>query len=63
MKEDELIDDFFLRLVILRNQMKVCGKSINDLQKIKKVLRSLTANFDYIVMSIKEYEKLSEMNL
>lgn len=44
MKEDESVVDFFSRLVLLINQMKVCGESINDLQKIEKVSRSLPAN-------------------
>ncbi|KAI5405370.1 hypothetical protein KIW84_052232 [Lathyrus oleraceus] len=40
-----------------------CGESINDLQKIEKVLRSLIANFDYIVVSIEESKNLVEMKL
>lgn len=48
MKEDESISEYLLCMVLLTNQLKECGKSINDLQKIEKVLRSLTANFDYI---------------
>lgn len=61
MKEDEPIADFFLRLLLLTNQMKACGESINNLQNIGKVLRSLTANFDYIVVSVKESKNLAEM--
>lgn len=43
--------------------MKACGESINDLQKIEKVLRSLTVNFDYIVIPVKETKNLVEMKL
>lgn len=52
MKEDESISEYLLRVVLLINQMKVCGEAINNLYKIEKVLRSLTANFDYIIVSI-----------
>lgn len=43
--------------------MKPYGESINDFQKIEKVLRSLTANFDYIVVSIEEFKNLDEMKV
>lgn len=43
--------------------MNSCGESINDLQKIEKVLRSLTKKFDYIVLSIEESKNLDEMEL
>ena len=63
MKEDESVSDYLSRIVVLTNKMKACGEAINDLQKIEKVLRSLTANFDYIVVSIEESKNLSEMKL
>lgn len=63
MKEDESILEFFSRLVLLINHMKACGESINDLQKIDKVLRYLTASFDYIVVSIEESKNLADMKL
>lgn len=63
MKEDESATGFLSRLVLLTNQMKVCVELINDLQKIKKVLRSLTVNFEYIVVLIEESKNLAEMKL
>ncbi|XP_058746614.1 uncharacterized protein LOC131619543 [Vicia villosa] len=45
------------------NHIKVCGESINDLQKIERVLRYLTAHFDYIVVSMEESKNLVEMKL
>lgn len=41
----------------------MCDESINDLRKIKKVLRSLIVNFDYIVVSSEESKNLAEMKL
>lgn len=63
MKENEPVSEFFSRGVLLMNQMKACGESITNLQKIDKVLRSLTANFDYIVMYIEESKNLAEMKV
>ena len=50
-------------LVLLMNQTRACGESIADLQKIEKVLRSLIINFDYVVVSVEEFENLTEMKL
>lgn len=63
MKEDESVSEFFSRVVLLINQMKACGESNNNLQKIEKVLRSLTASFDYTVVSIEEYKNVAEIKL
>ncbi|XP_050915369.1 uncharacterized protein LOC127130393 [Lathyrus oleraceus] len=63
MKEDESVVDFFSRLVLLTNQLKVCGELINDLHKNEKVLRSLIVSFDYIVVSIEDSKNLAEMKL
>jgi hypothetical protein len=35
--------------------MKACGEIVTDLQKVEKVPRALTANFDYIVVAIEEF--------
>lgn len=63
MKEEESVSQYLSRVLLLTNQMKVCGESINDSQKIEKVLRSLIVNFDYIVLSIEESKNLAEMEL
>lgn len=63
MKDNESVSELFLRMMLLTNQMKVCGKSINDWKKIEKVLRYLTISFDYIVVSIEESKNLTEMKL
>lgn len=63
MKKDESVSEYLSRVELLMNQMKSCGESTNDLQNIQKVLRSLTAKFDYIVVLIKESKNLAEMKL
>ncbi|XP_050920546.1 uncharacterized protein LOC127138197 [Lathyrus oleraceus] len=63
MEKDESVLEYFSRVVLLANQVKSCGESINDLQKIEKVLRSLTVKFNYIVVSIEELKNLDKMKL
>jgi hypothetical protein len=63
MNEGETVAYFFSRLVSLTNQMKSCGETISDLQKVEKVLRALTTNFDYIVVTIDESKNLADMKL
>jgi hypothetical protein len=63
MNEGETVAYFFSRLVSLTNQMKSCGEIISDLQKVEKVLRALTANFDYIVVAIEKSKNLADMKL
>lgn len=57
MKEYESISEYLTCVVLLTNHMKSCGESINDLQKIEKVLRSMIVKFDYIVVSIRGVQK------
>lgn len=63
MKEDEFVSKLFTCVVLLTNQMKENGESIINLYKIEKVLRSLAAKFDYIVVSIEESKDLDEMKV
>lgn len=43
--------------------MKVYGESIINLQKIEKVLTSITTNFYYIIVYIKESKNLVEIKV
>lgn len=63
MEKDESVLEYFSRVVLLTNQVNSWGESINDLQKIEKVLRSLTAKFNYIVVPIEELKNLDKMKL
>lgn len=63
MKAQETIADFLTRLVTLTNQMKSCGEVISEVMKVEKVLRSLTLNFDHIVVAIDESKNIDEMKL
>ncbi|KAK2422184.1 hypothetical protein QL285_032738 [Trifolium repens] len=63
MSDQESVAEFFTRLVTLTNQMKVCGETVSDVVKIEKVLRTLTPNFDRIVVAIEESKDHEQMKL
>ncbi|GAU47674.1 hypothetical protein TSUD_380280 [Trifolium subterraneum] len=61
MKSDEVIADYFTRVVTLTNQMKNCGSTLNEEEMVEKVLRTLTPKFDHIVVTIEQTKDLSAM--
>ncbi|MCH94065.1 retrovirus-related Pol polyprotein from transposon TNT 1-97, partial [Trifolium medium] len=63
MKNDEKVADYFTRLVTLTNQMKNCGDTLEEQEKVEKVLRTLTSKFDHIVVTIEETKDLSEVKI
>ncbi|XP_019436003.1 PREDICTED: uncharacterized protein LOC109342481 [Lupinus angustifolius] len=63
MEMSEIIAQFFNRVISLTNQMKACGEVIKDQTIIEKVLRTLTPNFDHIIMAIEESKNLAELKI
>lgn len=63
MNDGEAISEFFLKLMVLTNQMKLCREKIYELQKVEKVLRVLPAKFDQIIVAIEESKYLLEIKL
>lgn len=52
MKSNEKVLDYISSVILITNQMKYYGETISEQIIIKKVLRSLTPQFDYIVVAI-----------
>ncbi|GAU38400.1 hypothetical protein TSUD_52250 [Trifolium subterraneum] len=63
MKSDEAIADYFTRMVTLTNQMKNCGSTLNKVEMVEKVLRTLTHKFDHIVVTIEQTKDPSEIKM
>ncbi|RDY14473.1 hypothetical protein CR513_00462, partial [Mucuna pruriens] len=63
MNDQELVGDYFTRIQVLVNSMKACGKKISDQQIVDKILRTLTPQFDHIVVAIEESKDLQRMRV
>ncbi|XP_019429606.1 PREDICTED: uncharacterized protein LOC109337148 [Lupinus angustifolius] len=63
MDANEKVAQFFNRIVTHTNSMKACGEKISDQSIVEKILRTLTPNFDHIVVAIEESKRLEEMKV
>ena len=63
MKNNEKIPDYISRGILITNEMKSCGETLSEESIIEKVLRSLTPQFDYIVVAIEHSKYLSTMRI
>ncbi|XP_004295431.1 PREDICTED: uncharacterized protein LOC101304952 [Fragaria vesca subsp. vesca] len=64
MREGEKVDEFFARTLTIVNKMKVHGgANMTQVEIIKKILRSMTSKFDYVVCSIEESNNLDTLTL
>ena len=58
MEENERIVVYLNRIISHTNATKVCGETITDQSIVEKILRTLTLNFDHIVVAIEESKKV-----
>ncbi|XP_019425035.1 PREDICTED: uncharacterized protein LOC109333908 [Lupinus angustifolius] len=63
MGANEKVAQFFNRVVTHTNSMKACGEKISNQSIVEKILRTLTPNFDHIVVAIEESKRLEEMKV
>ncbi|XP_019430203.1 PREDICTED: uncharacterized protein LOC109337644 [Lupinus angustifolius] len=63
MEGNEKVAQFFNRVVTHMNAMKACGEKITYQSVVEKILRTLTPNFDHIVMAIEESKNLEVLKI
>nr|GEZ33915.1 hypothetical protein [Tanacetum cinerariifolium] len=63
MKEGELIEEYYNRVILLLNQLRLNGEVIDDSRVVEKVLRSLTRKFEYVIVAIEESKDVSQLSL
>ena len=63
MSENENIQEFFSRVTIIVNQIRSYGDTIKDIKIVQKILRSLPAKYDHIVVAIEEAKDLTPLTL
>ena len=63
MKEGENISYYFLRLLVIVNQMKRNCEKIKDIRVVEKTLRSLTTKFEHVVVAIDESKYLETLSI
>ncbi|CAA6673292.1 unnamed protein product [Spirodela intermedia] len=59
MKSDELVHDFFSRVVVIINQTKIFGEDISEKKIVEFFLRSLLYKFDHIIVAIEKSKDMS----
>ena len=63
MNNSEKVSEYISIMVLITNKMKVCGETLSEQVIIEKILRSLTPQFDYIVVSIEHSKDLETMRI
>ncbi|XP_017406857.2 uncharacterized protein LOC108320025 [Vigna angularis] len=63
MEEQETIEDYIGRIQIVVNAMRGCEKIVKDKKIVHKILRTLTSQYDHIVVAIEESKDLETLKI
>jgi hypothetical protein len=63
MRESESVDDYFARTLAVANKMKSFGENIEQVTIVEKILRSMSAKFNYVVCSIEESNDVTSLSI
>ena len=63
MEDQESIAGYFNRIQALTNSMKNCGEEMKDQLIVEKVLCTLTARFDHVVVAMEESKDLESLKV
>jgi len=63
MSDQETVVDYFNRMQLLVNSMKTYGESLSDQMIVEKILRTLSPQFDHIVVATEELKDLEKLKI
>jgi hypothetical protein len=63
MGESESVDDYFARTLAIANKMKSFGENVEQVTIVEKILRSMSARFNYVVCSIEESNDVTSLSI
>lgn len=63
MKSGEPVSEFFSRTKEIINKMRVHGDKVEEVTVIKKILRSMTPKFNFVVCSSEESKDLDHLSI
>lgn len=63
MKENESLDDFFMKLSGLATNIRALGEEVREAYVVKKLLRAVPTKFLQIASTIEQFENLDTMTL
>ena len=63
MKDSEVVDTFYTRVVGLINQLKSHGEPITDQRVVEKILRSIPPRFESLVVTLEENKYVSQFTI
>ncbi|GAU28376.1 hypothetical protein TSUD_257040 [Trifolium subterraneum] len=61
--KNESIDEYFARTLTIANKMTAHGERTEQVVVVEKILRSLTAKFNYVVCSIEESNDMTALSI
>ncbi|XP_058741903.1 uncharacterized protein LOC131614319 [Vicia villosa] len=62
-KDSETIDEYFASTLVAANKMTAQGEKLAQTTIVKKVLRYMTINFNYVVCSIEESNDVTTLSI
>ncbi|XP_058775693.1 uncharacterized protein LOC131649971 [Vicia villosa] len=62
MEEKDIINNYVTRITRLVKQIKACRETVTEPNVVSKILSSLTARFDNIVVAVEELKDLAELS-
>ncbi|GAU40904.1 hypothetical protein TSUD_297090 [Trifolium subterraneum] len=63
MGDSETIDEYFARTMAIANKMTSYGERVTQVTIVEKILRSLTAKFNFVVCSIKQSNDVTTLSI